>query len=510
MKRSAGSFSAIVFAIALAYGVLAPTLGNAAPPGTTKLGKNALKGNTGADNTALGAKTINPNSVCTGGGTPSACCTDVGKGTCANIGNANTAVGSGALSSNTSGNSNTAVGYASVRSNTTGASNTGLGSSTLFNNTTGNNNTAIGGSSLASNTTGGGNTAVGGSSLVSNATGTGNVAVGFQALALNTADHNVAVGFGAMQNNATGGANTGLGDGALYSNTTGNGSTAVGFNALLLSNANDNTAVGNAALRFTTTGNNNTGLGRATLTANTTGSGNTGLGANVLFNNTTGTGNVAVGQFAGFNLTTGDNNIDIGNNGVAAESNTIRIGAGQTATYIAGIAGATSAGGVAVFVDGAGHLGTITSSARFKEDIQDIGDSSSALMSLRPVRFHYTKDVDPSGLAQYGLVAEEVAKVDRDLVVFDEKGEPQTVRYHFVNAMLLNEVQRQARRVEAQQREIEAQRRDIEAQQRVNAALAAEVHRVSVEAQQVGSLTARLVELERALGAGAGAQLVSR
>lgn len=138
-------------------------------------------------------------------------------------------------------------------------------------------------------------------------------------------------------------------------------------------------------------------------------------------------------------------------------------------------------------------------------------------MKLRPVRFHYKPDVDPSGIEQYGLVAEEVAKVDPDLVVFDENGAPQTVRYHFVNAMLLNEVQRQARQVEtqqreidAQQREIEAQRRAIEAQQRENAALAVEVRRVSAEARQIESLTARLVELERALGAGAGAQLVSR
>jgi hypothetical protein len=214
-------------------------------------------------------------------------------------------------------------------------------------------------------------------------------------------------------------------------------------------------------------------------------------------------------------LTTGDNNIDIGHNGVAGESNTIRIGVNHVATYIAGIAGATSAGGVAVFVDGAGHLGTITSSARFKEDIQDIGDGSSALMKLRPVRFHYKQDVDPSGVEQYGLVAEEVAKVYPDLVVYDEKGEPQTVRYHFVNALLLNEVQRQARRDEAQQREIEAerheieaQRRDMEAQQRENAALAAEVRRIGGEARQIDSLTARLVELEKALGAGAEARPV--
>src|SRR6185295_15182779 len=151
----------------------------------------------------------------------------------------------------------------------------------------------------------------------------------------------------------------------------------------------------------------------------------------------------------------------------------------------------------------------------FKEDIQDIGDSSSALMKLRRVRFHYKQDVDPSGIEQYGLVAEEVAKVYPDLVVFDEKGEPQTVRYHFVNALLLNEVQRQARRAEAQQREIEAQRREIEAQrrdmvaqQRENAALAAEVRRVSGEARQIDALTARLVELEKAVGAGAEAHPV--
>jgi hypothetical protein len=200
-------------------------------------------------------------------------------------------------------------------------------------------------------------------------------------------------------------------------------------------------------------------------------------------------------------LTTGNNNIAIGNGGVAAESSTIRIGAAQTATYIAGISGATSAGGVAVFVDGAGHLGTITSSARFKDDIQDIGDGSSALMKLRPVRFHYKQDVDPSGVEQYGLVAEEVAKVYPDLVVYDEKGEPQTVRYHFVNALLLNEVQRHARQAEAQQREIAAQRRDVDTLQRENAALAAEVRRMSGEARQIDSLTARLVELEKALGA---------
>jgi hypothetical protein len=470
MKRSAGSFATLVLTIALACGILCPAAGQAAAPAaTTKLGKSALKGNTGANNTAIGFYALNPNYFCTAAGVPNACCTGANKGSCGNSGVSNTAVGAGALTSNTTGNANTAIGEVALDSNTTGAWNSVLGAS----------------------------------ALVLNTTGSANVAVGYQALASNTTDHNVAVGYGSLRNNTTGGANTGLGDLALYTNTTANGSTAVGFQALLLSNNNDNTAVGNAALRNTTTGFNNTGLGRATLAANDTGSGNTGLGVNALFNNTTGVGNTAIGQFAGFNLTTGNNNIDIGNYGVTAESDTIRIGSGQTATYISGISGATSAGGVAVFVDGAGHLGTITSSARFKEDIQDIGDGSSALLKLRPVRFHYKQDVDPSGIEQYGLVAEEVAKVYPDLVVYDEHGAPQTVRYHFVNALLLNEVQRQARQAETQQREIEAQRRAIDAQQRENAALAAQVRRMSGEAQEIDELKARLVQLEKAIGAGA-------
>lgn len=475
MKRSARSFITLVLASAMAFGVLDSASGHAAPPATTKLGKSALKGNTGANNTAIGYYALNPNYFCTAAGVPNACCTGANKGSCGNSGINNTAVGAGALTSNTTGNSNTAVGEVALDSNTTGAFNSALGAS----------------------------------ALASNTTGTGNVAVGYQALIANSADHNVAVGYGSLRNNTTGGANTGLGDLALYTNTTANGSTAVGFQALLLSNNNDNTAVGNAALRNTTTGFNNTALGRATLAANDTGSGNTGLGVNALFNNTTGVGNTAVGQFAGFNLTTGNNNIAIGNYGVAAESDTIRIGGGQTATYIAGISGATSAGGVAVFVDGAGHLGTITSSVRFKEDIQDIGDGSSALMKLRPVRFHYKQDVDPSGVEQYGLVAEEVARVYPDLVVYDENGAPQTVRYHFVNALLLNEVQRQARRAEVQQREMEAQRRDMDALQRENAALTAEVRRMSGETRQIDSLNARLLQLEKALGAATEARPMS-
>lgn len=399
-KRSAGSFFTLACAITLAYGTLAPTLANAAAPAaTTKLGKNALKYNTGANNTAIGFYTMNPNYFCTAIGVPNPCCIGAQKGTCGTSGTNNTAVGAGALTSMTSGGSNTA-----------------------------------------------------------------------------------------------------LGDSALLSNSTGRQNVAVGSEALFASTNSDNTAVGSAALRNTTTGNINTAVGKGALVANTIGQANTGLGVNALFNNTTGRGNTAIGSYAGYNLTTGNFNIYIRNDGVAEESDTIRIGTYQTATYIAGISGATSADGVAVFVDGAGHLGTITSSARFKEGIEDIGDGSSALMKLRPVRFHYKQDVDPSGIEQYGLVAEEVAKVYPDLVVYDEKGEPQTVRYHFVNALLLNEVQRQARRAEAQEREIEAQRQK-------NDALAAEVRRMTAEARKIDALAARLVELEKALGAGPAAPM---
>jgi hypothetical protein len=165
---------------------------------------------------------------------------------------------------------------------------------------------------------------------------------------------------------------------------------------------------------------------------------------------------------------------------VAGESNTIRIGDAQTATFMAGISGATSAGGVAVFVNGSGQLGTTTSSRRFKEDIREIADESDGLMSLRPVAFKYKPEIDPTGFAQYGLIAEEVAEVYPDLVVFDRDGKPETVRYHLVNALLLNEVQKQRRTAEAQGRKIEQQEGEIVALQERLAALEAAL-RVAVE-----------------------------
>jgi hypothetical protein len=147
--------------------------------------------------------------------------------------------------------------------------------------------------------------------------------------------------------------------------------------------------------------------------------------------NTTGSDNIALGNYAGFNLTTGDNNIDIGNQGGAGDANTIRIGTAgtHTAIDIAGIYGSTISNGTPVYVNVSGQLGTTTSSARFKQNIQAMGDSSDILLSLRPVTFCYKPELDPEGIAQFGLVAEAVDKVNPNLVVRDADGKPYSVRY---------------------------------------------------------------------------------
>jgi len=202
-----------------------------------------------------------------------------------------------------------------------------------------------------------------------------------------------------------------------------------------------NTAIGERALSSNTAGFDNTANGFDALENSTTGSNNTANGFRALLNNTTGSGNIALGVIAGLNLTTGSNNIDIGNLGVAGESSTIRIGRvqDQTATFFAGISGATVPGGIGVIVDSSGHLGTTTSSARFKEAIQPMDEASQAILSLKPVTFRYKPELDPEGIPQFGLVADEVEKVNPALVARDEQGKSYTVRYEAVNAMLLNE-----------------------------------------------------------------------
>jgi hypothetical protein len=177
-----------------------------------------------------------------------------------------------------------------------------------------------------------------------------------------------------------------------------------------------------------------------------------------MHNNTTGSFNVALGDNAGFNLTTGSNNIEIGNRGVAGEAGTIRLGrpGTHTATFIAGINGTTVPTGVAVMVDGTGRLGTTTSSARFKQAIRPMDNASEALLALRPVTFRYKHELDPAGIPQFGLVAEEVEKVNSDLVVRDDDGKPYTVRYDAVNAMLLNEFLKEHRNVQRLEKQVAA------------------------------------------------------
>src|SRR5438552_11854666 len=238
----------------------------------------------------------------------------------------------------------------------------------------------------------------------------------------------------------------------MRDHTTGDHNTATGGAALLFNtDGTGNTATGRAAMGFGTTGSINAATGWQAL-FNNTGDENTADGAFALYSNTTGGGNIALGFNAGINLTTGDNNIDIGNEGVADEANTIRIGASgdQTRTFIAGISG-TAVTGVAVRVSSSGQLGTAPSSKRFKDEIKPMDKASEAILALKPVSFRYKHKIDPEGTPQFGLIAEEVAKVNADLVARDARGEIYTVRYEAVNAMLLNEFLKEHRKVQEQE-----------------------------------------------------------
>jgi trimeric autotransporter adhesin len=347
--------------------------------------------------------------------------------------NQNTVLGDDALFSNTTGFYNIAIGVDALYSNTTGSNNTAIGVETLFNNTTGNANTAIGRTALYSNTTGDSNTANGLGALLRNTTGSFNTANGVGALEFNTTgDSNTATGDEALHSNTTGFSNTANGVSALYSNTTGLGNTASGY-AVLVSN---------------TTGSFDTATGVDALQSNTIGNNNTANGYLALSSNTTGSSNIALGVSAGANLTTGDNNIDVGNAGVADEANTIRVGTvgTQTATFIAGIRGTPIAGGVAVGVSSSGQLGVRASSMRFKKAIKPMDKASEAILALKPVIFRYKHELDPEALPQFGLVAEDVERVNPDLVARDDEGKPYTVRYEAVNAMLLNEFLKEHRK----------------------------------------------------------------
>ena len=371
----------------------------------------------------------------------------------------NTAIGFDALFADTTGMENTAVGVAALSSNTSGNLNTAVGYETLTRNL-GNDNTAIGANALLSNTSGHDNTATGLNALLNNTTGILNTAIGAFSLSANIDGRfNTAVG-GNMEKNTSGISNVAVGLAALDSNTTGNGNTATGINALFFNQTGSNNAAtgGNALLN--NTGSNNAAIGAFALQGNTTGHDNSAQGFQALNGNTSGSSNIGIGSRAGSALTTGNNNIDIGANvvGNAGEANAIRIGkqGTQNKTFIAGIRGVTVASGVGVIVGTNGQLGTVLSSARFKEAIKPMDKSSEAILALKPVTFRYKKELDPDKVPQFGLVAEEVEKVNPDLVARDEDGKVNTVRYEAVNAMLLNEFLKEHRKVQDLEKQVAA------------------------------------------------------
>ena len=335
-----------------------------------------------------------------------------------------------------------------------------------------------------------------------------NTAGGTGALQNTTAGfYNTADGFGALQNNSTGGINTASGAFALFSNTTGFGNTASGFGALFSTTTGsnntasgldalfsttagfNNTAAGAYALFSTSTGSNNTASGFAALFSATTGFGNTASGFIALFSTITGGSNLAVGAGAGGILTSGSNNIYLGNSGgTGTESTTMRLGQVQTQTFIAGIAGVPVSGSP-VLITSQGQLGIQASSLRYKHDIEPMGARSHALLKLRPVTFRYKQDAQDE--RQYGLIAEEVAKVYPELVTRGASGEVETVRYHEVIPMLLNEVQHQQRQLaELKAQNVRLQATVVQQQER-EAALAARLERLEAAAARAAALASR-------------------
>ena len=350
----------------------------------------------------------------------------------------NTGTGFEALSQLTAGNQNTATGLRALTSDTNGGFNTATGVLSLFSNTSGFFNSATGAYSLANNTTGLRNTALGYAALYRNAGGEDNTAVGFAALYHNSvfASSNCAFGKSALFNNLKAETNNAFGVEALYNNLTGE----------------PNNAFGTGALFANTEGSSNNAFGHDALRNNVDGEWNNAFGFEALKTNVSGSFNTAIGDSAGFDIT-GDGNVCIGEGvpGVAGESNTTRI----RNIY------ASVTSGRAVYVNSDNKLGTLVSSRRYKNEIKPMDKASEAILALKPVMFRYKQEIDPTPIPQFGLIAEEVAEENSDLVTRDADGKPETVRYEAVNAMLLNEFLKQHRAVQEQNRRIRQQEATI-------------------------------------------------
>jgi len=406
---------------------------------------------------------------------------------------ANTAVGWYSLSSVGPNSFNTGVGAGALALNNAD-SNTAVGSEAMLLNVSGFENVANGTEALLNNVSGSYNNAVGVFALLNNLDGSFNNAFGNQALSQNMyASDNTAIGDLALANNDSTGDNlayfnTAVGAQALFYNTDGNSNTAVGWQALYYNDAgNFNTANGGFTLFSNLEGVNNTATGYAALSGNVSGNANTAIGFEALLNNYNGDFNTAIGTDAGANVITAANVTCIGANVAGADvSNT---------TWIGNVYGVTPQSGTTspVIVSDDGQLGTVASSERFKKDIATMQKTSEAVLSLRPVTFHYKTDA--KGTPQFGLIAEEVAKVDPALVLPDKQGKPYTVRYDAVNAMLLNEFLKEHRKVEQLEKQIEVLTAGL---QKVSAQLAS----ASPSRRTAGRLEANKFAVGRIRGGG--------
>ena len=351
-------------------------------------------------------------------------------------------------------------------------------------------------------------TCIGTGALDSN-TGLYNTAVGSDSLKTNVNGiSNTSIGVYAMRDNSSGSSNTGMGYATLLRNTSGYSNTAVGQSALESNTTGgENVALGYLALLKNTRGLGNTAGGTYALQENTTGRFNTALGYQAGLNWTTGAKNVAIGAGAGKNQTTGSNNIAIGAVGAATDTAVIRIGTKgtQTKAFMAGIRGVNVTGGQAVLVDANGQLGVASSSARYKQDIQPMGDASNRLLELRPVTFHYRQaEEDGSRPLQYGLIAEDVAAVMPELAVYNEDGSPESVAYQVLPSLLLNEYQKQNRKLEATEAKLEATQDEL-----AEAKVQFEATEAKLEAVESELATIKLMLSKLALVQGSQTQLAA-
>jgi hypothetical protein len=388
------------------------------------------------------------------------------------------------------GGQNTAVGQDALFNVTTGVWNVGVGVQALFNDTVGNQNTAVGYQTLFTNVDGDHSTGIGSQALFNNTTGSDNVAVGFRTLFTNTTgSRNTGMGYRTLSFNDTGSENTAVGWNALFNNRNGGDfNTAVGSQALLHNlNSEFNVAVGDSSLASfngtTVNDGANTALGSIALTLSTSGEENVAVGRRALEFLLSGSNNTAVGWRAGDNYIGGESgNITIGSfvAGVSGENNTTRIG---------NIGSTAQASGIFLTVESVGgtKLGYVVSSRRYKEDIKPMDKASESLFALTPVTFRYKKDMDPTGTQQYGLIAEDVAKVNPDLVAYDPEGKPATLRFLDIQAMMLNEFLKEHKKVEEQQASIAELKSTVALQQKGMQVLTAQLKEQATQIQKVSA-----------------------